>query len=173
MGKAETWRRQVAHDYKHMDLAQTSLVSRVCNQADGLIVSNEQANLIGRINAYLGLSGSVDFTNEEGLRPGILLCMLCILLCLGGGCLAVVKAPRWCLYLCNEFRMPLGRHLGLLLDVFRGRGMGEKQIGPVKSELEDGCGAEMARSWPKERSAKDLYLLGGRFAGPSHLAHRV
>lgn len=86
---AKSWRRKVAHDYKHMDLARTSLVSRVCNQADGLIVSNDQASLIGQINAFLGLQQE-DFV-PDGLRPGILLCMLCILL--------------WCLYLCNEFRM--------------------------------------------------------------------
>eukprot|EP00435_Cladocopium_sp_Y103_P070536 s393_g35.t1 len=67
---ANSWRRKVAHDYKHMDLAQTSLVSRVCNQADGLIVSNDQASLIGQINSFLGLA-TADF-EPEGLRPGIL-----------------------------------------------------------------------------------------------------
>ncbi|CAJ1398520.1 unnamed protein product [Effrenium voratum] len=85
---AQAWRQKVAHDYKHMDLAMTSLVSRVCNQDNGLIVSTNQASLISQINSFLGL-GTTEF-NPAGLRPGILLCMLCILL--------------WCLYLCHEFR---------------------------------------------------------------------
>ncbi|CAK9099102.1 unnamed protein product [Durusdinium trenchii] len=101
---ATAWRQKVAHDYKHMDLAQTSLVSRVCNQADGLIISNDQASLIGQINAYMGFDTG-DFEPTR-LRLGVLLCMLCILL--------------WCLYLCNEFRM-ICISLEAMLQVPRGR----------------------------------------------------
>ena len=39
---AERWRAGVAHDYRHMDLAETSLVSRVCNKDESLIVSTRQ-----------------------------------------------------------------------------------------------------------------------------------
>ena len=85
---AKDWRRSVAHDHKHMDLAQTSLVSRVCNGDGKLILSTDQASLLSQINAFLGLE-SRDF-ELPWLQPGILLCMLCILL--------------WCLYLCNELR---------------------------------------------------------------------
>ncbi|CAE7524392.1 serS [Symbiodinium natans] len=88
LGHAEKWRRGLAHDYKHMDLSETSLVSRVCNKDDTIIVSTSQATLIGQINAFLSIKPA-QFEPTE-LRRGILLCMLCILF--------------WCLYLCNEFR---------------------------------------------------------------------
>lgn len=85
---AKDWRRSVAHDHKHMDLAQTSLISRVCNEDGKLILSTDQASLLSQINAFLGLESN-DF-ELPWLQPGILLCMLCILL--------------WCLYLCQELR---------------------------------------------------------------------
>eukprot|EP00435_Cladocopium_sp_Y103_P032323 s977_g8.t1 len=85
---AKDWRRSVAHDHKHMDLAQTSLISRVCNNDGKLILSTDQASLLSQINAFLGLESN-DF-ELPWLQPGILLCMLCILL--------------WCLYLCQELR---------------------------------------------------------------------
>lgn len=85
---AKAWRRSVAHDHRHMDLAQTSLISRVCNEDGKLILSTDQASLLSQINAFLGLE-STDF-ELPWLQPGILLCMLCILL--------------WCLYLCQELR---------------------------------------------------------------------
>ncbi|CAK9072712.1 unnamed protein product [Durusdinium trenchii] len=85
---AKAWRRSVAHDHRHMDLAQTSLASRVCNGDGKLILSTDQASLLTQINAFVGL-GHEDF-ELPWLQPGILLCMLCILL--------------WCLYLCNELR---------------------------------------------------------------------
>jgi len=87
---AEKWRSGVAHDWKHMDLAETSLVSRVCHRDDSLIVSNGQSALIGQINAFLGLKEANPENETGGFPTGILLCMLCIFL--------------WCLYLCNEFR---------------------------------------------------------------------
>ena len=85
---AFSWRRSVAHDQTYLDLALTSLTSRVCNNDGSLIISTEQAALIQRINSFLDLE-----THEleaTRFRPGILLAMLCICL--------------WCLYLCNEFR---------------------------------------------------------------------
>lgn len=85
---ALTWRQSVAHDHTYMDLAQTSLTSRVCNNDGSLIISTDQAALLNQINKFLGLD-----TNEleaTGFRPGILMAMLCMLL--------------WCLYVCNEFR---------------------------------------------------------------------
>lgn len=85
---ARTWRRSVAHDHTYMDLAKTSLTSRVCKNDGSLIISTDQAALIQQINSFLGLEAN-EF-EPAGFRPGILLAMLCILL--------------WCLYLCNEFR---------------------------------------------------------------------
>ncbi|CAE7353229.1 serS [Symbiodinium sp. CCMP2592] len=95
---AESWRVGVAHDYRHMDLAQTSLVSRVCNKDPSLIVSTSQATLLDQIDAFLGLLQPLN------VSLGILLCMLCILL--------------WCLYLCNEFRA-IGLSLEAILQVPR------------------------------------------------------
>ncbi|CAJ1387407.1 unnamed protein product [Effrenium voratum] len=85
---ATSWRRNVAHDYKHMDLAHVSLASRVCNGDGKLILSNVQAALLSQINSFLGM-GRSQF-DPPWLQPGILLCILCILL--------------WALYLCNELR---------------------------------------------------------------------
>ena len=77
-----------AHDHKHLDLAGTSLVSRVCNGDSSLIMSNQQATLIGQVNAYLGLTDSQ--LTPDGLSPGTVLCVLCMF--------------WWCLYLCRELR---------------------------------------------------------------------
>lgn len=85
---ALSWRRSVAHDHTYLDLAHTSLTSRVCNNDGSLIISTEQAALIQRINSFLNLE--VHELEATDFRLGILLAMLCILL--------------WCLYLCNEFR---------------------------------------------------------------------
>ncbi|CAE7217352.1 serS [Symbiodinium sp. CCMP2592] len=87
----EKWRVGVAHDYRHMDLAQTSLdVS--------LIVSTSQATLLDEIDTFLGL------LKPFNVSLGILLCMLCILM--------------WCLYLCNEFRA-IGLSLEAVLQIPR------------------------------------------------------
>ena len=102
LGHAEKWRRGLAHDYKHMDLSETSLASRVCNKDETLIVSTNQANLIGQINAFLSIRPAQHEPTE--LRRGILLCMLCIFL--------------WCLYLCNEFRA-IGLSFEAILQVPR------------------------------------------------------
>ena len=51
---AKKWRTSVAHDYKFIDLADTSLVSRVCSGDGALILSTTQANLINHINSFLG-----------------------------------------------------------------------------------------------------------------------
>ena len=85
---ARTWRQSVAHDHTYMDLAQTSLTSRVCNNDGSLIISTDQAALLNQINKFLGLDTSE--LEATGFRPGILMAMLCMLL--------------WCLYVCNEFR---------------------------------------------------------------------
>ncbi|CAE6948158.1 unnamed protein product [Symbiodinium natans] len=88
---AENWRRSVAHDYKYMDLEQTSLTSRVCNGDGKLILSTEHASLLGQINDFLDLQQ--DGFELSYFQPGTLLCMLCIFL--------------WCLYICNELRSSL------------------------------------------------------------------
>jgi len=88
---AITWRDGVAHDYKYMDLAGTSLVSRVCNDDGKLILSTQQASLLKQINAFMGLENG-EF-HAKMYQPGTVLCMMCILL--------------WCLYLVQEFRAVL------------------------------------------------------------------
>ncbi|CAE7245685.1 unnamed protein product [Symbiodinium natans] len=88
IGPAQRWRMGAAHDHKHVDLADTSLVSRVCNGDSSLIMSNKQADLIGQVNAYLGLEDSQ--LTPDGLSPGTVLCVLCIF--------------WWCLYLGRELR---------------------------------------------------------------------
>ena len=75
---AEVWRTSVAHDFKHLDLADTSLVSRVCLGDEALILSTTQATLIDHINSFLGMDKE-DF-QQSAFQPGILLCMLCIVL---------------------------------------------------------------------------------------------
>eukprot|EP00435_Cladocopium_sp_Y103_P072928 s29_g41.t2 len=74
---ARKWRMSIAHDWRYMDLSETSLVTRVCQSDGALILSTPQAELIGQINSFLGL-GPGDF--EPGfLQPGIFLCSICIL----------------------------------------------------------------------------------------------
>ena len=51
---ARKWRTSIAHDWRHMDLGQTSLVSRVCQGNGALILSTPQAELVGQINSFLG-----------------------------------------------------------------------------------------------------------------------
>ncbi|CAE7790008.1 unnamed protein product [Symbiodinium sp. CCMP2456] len=77
MDSAKTWRTSVAHDHKHMDLADRSLVSRVCAGDESLILSTNQATLVEHINSFLGLS-ELDF-EPPFFQPGVLLCMLCII----------------------------------------------------------------------------------------------
>ena len=55
VGAAEVWRTSVAHDFKHLDLADTSLVSRVCMGDEALILSTTQATLNDQIKGFLGL----------------------------------------------------------------------------------------------------------------------
>ncbi|CAE7194374.1 NLRC3 [Symbiodinium natans] len=75
---AQIWRTSVAHDYKYMDLAETSLVTRVCNGDGALILSTKQASLVEQINMYLKMDTDQFMPDDFG--PGVLLCMLCILL---------------------------------------------------------------------------------------------
>ena len=89
IASARTWRTSVAHDYKHLDLADTSLVSRVCSGDEALILSTTQATLIDHVNSFLGLS-TYEFATE-GFQPGVLLSMLCIIL--------------WTLCVYKEFRV--------------------------------------------------------------------
>ncbi|CAE7255393.1 serS [Symbiodinium sp. CCMP2592] len=98
---ARSWRRS-AHDHSYMDLAGSSLVSRVCNLDDSLVLSNAQAGIITEINSFLGL-GLLEF-QTAGLRPGMVLSTLCILL--------------WCLYLLKEFRL-VGTGVEAILHVAR------------------------------------------------------
>ena len=75
---AKTWRTSIAHDSRYLDLAGTSLVSRVCAGDGSLILSTVQATLVEQINDFLGLQATeFDFNFWQ---PGTLLCMLCILL---------------------------------------------------------------------------------------------
>ena len=75
---AKDWRTSVAHDSRYLDVAGTSLVSRVCAGDESLILSTVQATLIEHINNFLGLQPT-EFTLNFW-QPGTLLCMLCILL---------------------------------------------------------------------------------------------
>ena len=76
--EAITWRRSYAHDYKYMDLTDTSLASKVCDEDGSLIFSNLQAALVEDINQFLGLQ-VMEF--ELGtFQPGVLLAVLCIFL---------------------------------------------------------------------------------------------
>ncbi|CAE7187798.1 unnamed protein product, partial [Symbiodinium necroappetens] len=78
VGSAKVWRTSIAHDHKYSDFADTSLVSRVCSGDGALILSTIQATLVTHINSYLGLQER-DFAPSM-FEPGVLLCMLCILL---------------------------------------------------------------------------------------------
>ncbi|CAE7330147.1 unnamed protein product [Symbiodinium sp. CCMP2592] len=89
VGAAEVWRTSVAHDFKHLDLADTSLVSRVCMGDEALILSTTQAALIDQINSFLGLE-KTQYVHGT-FQPGILLSMLCIVL--------------WTLCVYKEFRL--------------------------------------------------------------------
>lgn len=85
---AERWRRAFAHDFRYVDLSDRSLVTRVCAGDGSLILSNQQATLVSHINSYMGLKH--DEFEVGFFQPGILLCMLCILL--------------WALCVYKEFR---------------------------------------------------------------------
>ncbi|CAE7298639.1 unnamed protein product [Symbiodinium necroappetens] len=85
---AQSWRTSVAHDERYMDLAGTSLVTRVCNGDGSVILSTVQATLVEHVNSFLGMEKD-EFT-LPAFRPGILLCMLCIVL--------------WTLCIYKEFR---------------------------------------------------------------------
>ena len=85
---AKRWRAGTAHDFKHLDIAETSLVSRVCNGDGSLIMSTQQAAFISQLNTYLGMQASE--LAPEGICPGSVLCVLCI--------------SWWCLYLGREYR---------------------------------------------------------------------
>ncbi|CAE6955641.1 unnamed protein product [Symbiodinium sp. CCMP2456] len=85
---AQMWRTSVAHDERYMDLAGTSLVTRVCNGDGSVILSTVQATLVEHVNSFLGMEKD-EFT-LPAFRPGILLCMLCIVL--------------WTLCILKEFR---------------------------------------------------------------------
>ncbi|CAK9019588.1 unnamed protein product [Durusdinium trenchii] len=74
---ARLWRTSIAHDWRYMDLSETSLASRVCKSDAALILSTPQAELVDHINSFLGLQTG-EF-KPGFLQPGILLCMLCIL----------------------------------------------------------------------------------------------
>ncbi|CAE6921811.1 unnamed protein product [Symbiodinium sp. KB8] len=85
---ARRWRTFTAHDFKHLDITETSLVSRVCNGDGSLIMSTKQADLILQLNAYLGMKAHE--LTPEGVSPGSVLCVLCI--------------AWWCLYVAREYR---------------------------------------------------------------------
>ncbi|CAE7289940.1 VPS11 [Symbiodinium natans] len=85
---ARRWRIGIAHDWRYMDLSETSLVTRVCQSDGALILSTPQAELVDQINSFLGL-GAEDFV-PGFFQPGILLCLLCIL--------------HWSLCVYKEFR---------------------------------------------------------------------
>ncbi|CAE7572710.1 hypothetical protein AK812_SmicGene25178 [Symbiodinium microadriaticum] len=75
---ARRWRIGSAHDYRYLDSTQTSLASRVCTSDGALILSTVQATVVNHINSFLGLEV---YQFEPGpFQPGVLLCLLCILL---------------------------------------------------------------------------------------------
>ena len=80
---ARKWRQLVGHDASFLDPAPHSLVSRVCNNDQTLIMADAQTSLIGNINSYLGLEDLEMHGNC--FSPGVLLCTLCIM--------------QWCLWL--------------------------------------------------------------------------
>ena len=61
-----------------MDLAGTSLVTRVCKGDGSVILSTVQATLVEHVNSFLGMEK--DGFDLPAFQPGILLCMLCIVL---------------------------------------------------------------------------------------------
>lgn len=75
---AQVWRTRSAHDSKHLDLADTSLVTRVCGEDNSLLVSSNQAKLISDINKFLGLNKE-SFTMKP-FPAGVQLSLLCIIL---------------------------------------------------------------------------------------------
>ncbi|CAE7358401.1 unnamed protein product [Symbiodinium natans] len=75
---AKAWRTGVAHDSRYMDLAGTSLVTRVCNGDGSVILSTVQATLVEHVNSFLGMD-KAQF-DLPAFQPGVLLCMLCIVL---------------------------------------------------------------------------------------------
>eukprot|EP00439_Symbiodinium_sp_Y106_P087473 s2_g58.t1 len=85
---AKAWRTSVAHDERYMDLAGTSLVTRVCKGDGSVILSTVQATLVEHVNSFLGMEK--DGFDLPAFQPGILLCMLCIVL--------------WALCVYKEFR---------------------------------------------------------------------
>ncbi|CAJ1327983.1 unnamed protein product [Effrenium voratum] len=102
---AKLWRTSVAHDIKYMDLAATSLATRVCKDDGALILAPKQATLISNINSFMGLK--VDQFTPGPFQPGTLLCILCILL--------------WSLCVYKEFRA-LSLSAEALLQLPRSRG---------------------------------------------------
>ncbi|CAJ1444957.1 unnamed protein product [Effrenium voratum] len=76
--KARQWRTSFAHDHKHLDLAGSSLVTRVCSGEGALILSTMQTSLIEDINSFLGLKQGQ--FQPGWFQPGVLLNLLCILL---------------------------------------------------------------------------------------------
>ncbi|CAE7359095.1 unnamed protein product [Symbiodinium pilosum] len=94
---AREWRTSIAHDYKYMDLAGTSLVTRVCNGDGSVILSTVQATLVEHVNSFLGMEKKQ--FDLPVFQPGVLLCMLCIVL----WTLCVYKVLVWGLGLQKMF----------------------------------------------------------------------
>ncbi|CAK9051514.1 Vacuolar protein sorting-associated protein 11-like [Durusdinium trenchii] len=106
---AKQWRISVAHDHQNLDLASTSLASRVCNGDGALIVSTRQATLLEHIDSYMGLA--VDAFEPGFFQPGVLLSVLCILL----WSLCVYKELRSILHAFEAVRL-LPRSTQTILD---------------------------------------------------------
>lgn len=105
---------------RHMDLALTSLVSRVCNGDGSLILSTGQAGLVEEINQYMGFSAESAFESVELMPPGILLCSLCMVL--------------WCVVLCGELRS-IAVSLAAALQIPRAR----------RTVLSAGCRSDLSK----------------------------
>lgn len=78
------WRRKVAHDVRYFN-GEASLVARVCDGAEDLELSGQQASAYEDLSGYLA-----DFTQEDGSRGSLGLVMSCIALL------------TWYLTLCSE-----------------------------------------------------------------------
>lgn len=72
------WRTSLAHSFRYMDLSQTSLVTRVCDEDSSLLVASTQAKLLSDINKFLGIQKTAFEATFD--QPGVTLCMLCIIL---------------------------------------------------------------------------------------------
>ncbi|CAE7526346.1 unnamed protein product [Symbiodinium microadriaticum] len=82
---------------RYMDLSQTSLVTRVCDEDSSLLVASTQAKLLSDINKFLGIQKTAFEATFD--QPGVTLCMLCIILWILGSIVGSCQKNRnLCVY---------------------------------------------------------------------------